>query len=434
MEALSKEVLIEEDFIRGVASRLPLYRDRIVVSRNAFDFFNSSIFEWMNLACTEAYAIVLPWGAWDYGIGALEWIAPLNFKGSQCRAYTISVPSLVKIREILPGNYTVGIAEISGDDGDPPVRVWLTSGWFFFVNIVLAVTSCAVAVLGATRLWDYFAVSRSCVPQITTICIWLEIFSALIRFIYWGIDPHGARGLIPSPQSQSAFRTASLPLTISATILLSVRILCITPRAAVQKRPKIAYQTFWLFQFYWHESLSATSLKVHLNLSRLRIPAYIICFLCFLFEIIAWIFYLGDIPNGFFRIINQIWYIIVVACLSVFYIVTATRIFIALRRSSTSTGSSSGARGASGSHGGSTNGESSTIKKNTKKMRVITMKLSVCAACLVLFVIIAPLTLAPFYTLSPLAHPGYLVFWWVAHTIFNIKSVATILAFTPRSV
>jgi hypothetical protein len=223
VEDFTKEIVIEDDVIRNVAQRLPLYRDRIVLSRNAFENLNGSIYEWMHVACQEAYAIVLPWGLWDTGLGFLEYGVPRDFKGSYCRAYTISVPSYNLIRALLPGTYEVGLASVAGDDGEPPVRTWLSSGWFFFLNIFLAASSCAVAALGATRLYDYFASYGDCKIRIATICIWLETLSALVRFLYWGVDPFSQRRLIPTAPLQSAFRTASFPLSISSTILLSVR-------------------------------------------------------------------------------------------------------------------------------------------------------------------------------------------------------------------
>jgi hypothetical protein len=163
-----------------------------------------------------------------------------------------------------------------------------------------------------------------------------------------------------------------------------------------------------------------------MNLSRFRIPAYICCVLCFLVEILAWVVFVGDLQVGFFfRIINNIWYIIVVVFMAAFYITTAVRIFIALARRHSH--SSAQGRGSTASE----QSASSTRTKSDSHMKTVTMKLSVSAFALLLFVAVAPLTLAPFYNSAAQAHPGYLAFWWVAHSIFNLKSAAAILAFTP---
>lgn len=43
-------------------------------------------------------------------------------------------------------------ANITGDDGETPFRTWLFSGWFWFFQIFLAATSCAVATVAAIKL------------------------------------------------------------------------------------------------------------------------------------------------------------------------------------------------------------------------------------------------------------------------------------------
>lgn len=45
----------------------------------------------------------------------------------------------------------------------------------------------------------------------------------------------------------------------------------------------------------------------------------------------------------------------------------------------------------------------------------------------------ALVALAPFYSIGPFVTVGAIVFWFVSHTILNIKAIATILLFkTPR--
>jgi hypothetical protein len=237
----TKEIIVEQDITTNPTGKLALYADRVIVTPSVFELYNSSLFEWVRVACKSAYAVVLTYGHFDNAIGYVEFTFPNDFAGASCRTYTISVPSYNRIVDLLKND--TGVAAIDSSDGASisPVRVWYQSGWFIFLTVLMAAVSCAVACVGVVRLWFYWRATESCYPQIATICLWLEIVGAFIRFLYWGLDPFGSRRILPYPGSHSAFRTASFPFLISSTILLT---------------------------FYWHEVWSfqiSHSVAVHLT-------------------------------------------------------------------------------------------------------------------------------------------------------------------------
>eukprot|EP01122_Echinamoeba_exundans_P004321 TRINITY_DN14339_c0_g1_i1.p1 TRINITY_DN14339_c0_g1~~TRINITY_DN14339_c0_g1_i1.p1 ORF type:complete len:327 (+),score=14.53 TRINITY_DN14339_c0_g1_i1:128-1108(+) len=317
--------MIEEDVVTNPSAKLGTYAGRVIVTPSVFERFNSSLFEWVNVACKSAYALVLTYGHFDNALGYLEFAFPNDFAGASCRTYTISVPSYNRIADLLKNE--TGFVKIDAADGASisPIRSWYQSGWFIFLTVAMAAISCGVACVGVVRLWFYWRSTETCYPQIATICLWLETAGSFVRFLYWGLDPFGSRRIIPYPGSHSAFRTASFPFLISSTILLT---------------------------FYWPETLSTTSLKISLNVSKFRIPAYILCMLAFFFEAVSFIWYFGSFTTATqLRIFNQVYYVFVSLGMALFYIATAVRIFLALRK-----------RAHSSNHGGSDSSGSSGFR------------------------------------------------------------------------
>jgi hypothetical protein len=146
--------------------------------------------------------------------------------------------------------------------------------------------------------------------------------------------------------------------------------------------------------------------------------------LAFFFEAVSFIWYFGSIMVATqLRLINQVYYVIVSLGMALFYIATASRIFLALRKRSRS----------SNHAGNSGSGTAPSREENRARdvLRNVTIKLCVSALALILLVVIAPMSLAPFYTLAPTAHPGYLAFWFCLHSVVNLKAFSTILAFNP---
>jgi hypothetical protein len=147
--------------------------------------------------------------------------------------------------------------------------------------------------------------------------------------------------------------------------------------------------------------------------------------------------------SNFWRSINAVFYVIVAAGLSVFYIITAARIFIALRKSAPT-----------GAHNSnmSSNSTSAEQKKEDRRREALrnvrtlmqtsncpghkltyppqtTIKLLGSGIFLAIMVIVAPTSLLPYYAAASMSHVGYVIFWIVAHFLVNGKAMTTLAAF-----
>eukprot|EP01122_Echinamoeba_exundans_P017589 TRINITY_DN940_c0_g1_i3.p1 TRINITY_DN940_c0_g1~~TRINITY_DN940_c0_g1_i3.p1 ORF type:complete len:426 (-),score=39.69 TRINITY_DN940_c0_g1_i3:83-1360(-) len=378
------------------------YRDRVVVLVPVFHLINDTFFEWLTAASKHAYGIVLPFGLFDYFLGYPEYLVPTNFGGVSCRIFTISTPAFEEMR-IASNGTTFLNATIDGDDGFTPLHTFFNSAGWIILTIFMAASSVSVCVVSAIRLVQFFKATRSCSPMIATTCLWLEMASAFIRFLYWALDPLGSRGIIPYVGSQSVFRTAGFPFFISSTILLT---------------------------FYWYESLTTTSLKISLNISKFRIPAYVMCAVAFIVETISWIYNLksfSSVPNSV-RSLNQVYYILVALGMSIFYFYTAIRILIALRPIVVG---STDRRSQGSDSRSSSPATSPREQKANKQMRSTTIRLGVSGVSLLGLCILAPMSVAPFYENSPVAHPGYIAWWCILFSVLNVKGLTTTLAFNP---
>jgi hypothetical protein len=387
-----------------------------------FHLLNETFFDWLAGASKHAYAIVLPFGLFDYFLGYPEFLIPPDFGGAPCRIFTISTVNFETLR--LASNGTIFLnATIDGDDGFTPLHTLFYSAGWVVLTIFMAASSVSVCVVAAIRLVQFFRATRSCNPMIATTCLWLEMASAFIRFLYWALDPLGSRGIIPYVSSQSVFRTAGFPFFISSTILLT---------------------------FYWYESLTTTSLKISMNISKFRYPAYVMCGLAFIVEMVSWIYNLKSfttVPSSV-RSLNQstqtsndygfhlaeahfllnfiVYYILVALGMCIFYFYTAIRIFIALRP--IANGSERRSQGSQGSESPSTTPRE---RRANRQLRKTTIRLAVSGICLLAVCILAGMTVAPFYENSPVAHPGYIAWWCLIFSILNVKGLTTSLAFNP---
>lgn len=122
--------------------------------------------------------------------------------------------------------------------------------------------------------------------------------------------------------------------------------------------------------------------------------------------------------------LNLAWYVLISLFMAGFYIVSATRIFLALyKRLKTAS--------ATGSEQSSPGGNLSKREQDGRnKLMDVTRKISGASAALLGIFILAVLTFSPFYMI-PNTHPGYFAFWFVLHTVVNLKALATILSFQP---
>jgi hypothetical protein len=79
-----------------------------------------------------------------------------------------------------------------------------------------------------------------------------------VRFIYYGLDPFSSRRIVHYLTNYT-WKTWGVPFTLSSALLLTM---------------------------YWFESVTNASLTFKFNLSRFRIPAYLLCAFLFVVEIV----------------------------------------------------------------------------------------------------------------------------------------------------
>eukprot|EP01122_Echinamoeba_exundans_P008635 TRINITY_DN2893_c0_g1_i1.p1 TRINITY_DN2893_c0_g1~~TRINITY_DN2893_c0_g1_i1.p1 ORF type:complete len:403 (+),score=13.57 TRINITY_DN2893_c0_g1_i1:405-1613(+) len=351
---------------------------------------------WLRKASQVAELLILPFGFYEDGLGLPEFSLPSTFNVSiGCPTVTISVASRDMILSRLANSTGRNLtATLVSDDGFTPLRSWFHSGWFWALSVACAAFSCAVSVIGLVKLVEYLVYSNSTKISVVSLCILLETAGSVNRFLMWTVDVMGARQLTTQAVS-GAWRTSSLPFTISATLLLT---------------------------FFWHETLSRTSLKISMNVSRLKIPCYLAILFVFVVEIVidALRFTVPDNGSTIRRSFNAIVYIIFAFLISVFYIVTAIRIFVAIRGKN---------RRQLSSNGTATAPED---QRRTDELLRTTIKLFTSALFMILMVFVAVTSLLPYYSRSPMNHLGYIFFWLAVHTLLNAKAIATLLSFTTR--
>jgi hypothetical protein len=392
-----------------------------VIAGRVADFISPAAIKFLDEASRVASAIIVSYGDFEYGLGYLEYAVSKSVlsQGERCPFFTISVPAYNQIVQISTNG--TGLAQVDSTDGISPVRQIFTSGWFFFLTVAEAATSCAIACLAVIRLWRFRQGLGNFKPTIATVCLWLELISCFLRFLYWAFDPFGSRRLIPETIKHMPTRTASFPFTISYASFAHHS----------NTTPYTLNDTFLLssstvlLTFYWHETLSATSLSVKMNISSFRVPAYVTCALAFIVEIVfLGLFSIAEIPVPLVvTFINLGYYVLVMILMAGFYIITASRIFMALYKRYASSMSS----GSTHSHSATTSGDpnhsprlSSREKADRSRLFDVTLRLSVSAGCLVLILAMAVLTFLP-----------YFAFWFVLTVLLNMKSLSTVLSFQP---
>lgn len=207
-------VLYESNIEADFAAKISNYSGRIIVIPPIPDIVSKPAFNWLDTVSKIAAVIIIPYGKFDSAIGMPEYnLANTALaKDQRCVFFTISTNSLNRLIAAL-GNSS-GLMRIDGSDGISPARQTFTSGWFFFITVLMAVTNIAVGCVAVVRLLAFFKVHRW-QPSITNVCLWLELLGALLRFWYWGFDPFGSRRIIPDPIKQSSMKTVNFPFTIS---------------------------------------------------------------------------------------------------------------------------------------------------------------------------------------------------------------------------
>lgn len=165
-----------------------------------------------------------------------------------------------------------------------------------------------------------------------------------VRFLFWGIDPFGQRGILPLP-FQSTWRSLPIPFSIASLFVLV---------------------------FYWYETTSGTSLKFSWSIEVFKIPCYTTIVVTFVLEATSHVlYYTGAEAYAFWLLAYALpaYYLILGLSVGLFFLITSIRILIQLaglhRRWSSAQGSS-------------TNSERSADKAQSKAIRAVRRHLSTC--------------------------------------------------------
>lgn len=235
-------------------------------------------------------------------------------------------------------------------DGLPPWYVALNSPAWWFFSIFACVCSCAVSGLAFIRMWQHYRATGEFRLSVPMIVLALElvggfstyfVFSSVnqlantsqtskkpVRFLYWGIDPFGHRGILPFA-FQSTWRSLPIPFSIASLLVLV---------------------------FYWHETTSTTSLKFSWSIEAFKIPCYTTIAITFILEAISHIlYYTGAETYALWLLVYAlpVYYLILGLSVGLFYLTTSIRILVQLAQlhrrnnNSSSKGSTSSERSAS---------------------------------------------------------------------------------------
>lgn len=291
-----------------------------------------------------------------------------------------------------------GLRLVGYVDSESGVNHWareLSSGAFWFFRVILPFLCAAVIILGVGRLIQLRNAHGSFMPSVMNVAIALETISALLRFIYWVVDPVGAN-IIWTDSARNVWHTVSLPFSISSTLLLTiywhetVRLTLSTNRL-----PSTVGLKFCCFTF----QVSRTSLKFSWSIERLRTPTYILIALTFIVEIVIDGIIVGyRIKIGALIAINSAIYLIMGFSLAIFFIITSVRILSQISRMNSRSGS----------------------QREAKRIIPIATKLIILSACWIFILGCGVTTItAPFTRYRPLA---VIYIWTVLHMIVRALS------------
>lgn len=175
--------------------------------------------------------------------------------------------------------------------------------------------------------------------------------------------------------------------------------------------------------FYWHESMAGANLKLSLKVERFKIPLYVLVFFLFAVEIVIDIFYWMDkaLGNSWLAYLQSVYYGVVGIGLSLFYIVTASRILRQLHVASHRSASQA-----------STTESATKRKEGRMNARSAAVKLIIIGAIILLMVSGALSTLSSGYMAGI---PSWLyAVWYVIHCLLLMKSLATVFLLRVRPV
>eukprot|EP01122_Echinamoeba_exundans_P013406 TRINITY_DN5852_c0_g1_i1.p1 TRINITY_DN5852_c0_g1~~TRINITY_DN5852_c0_g1_i1.p1 ORF type:complete len:492 (+),score=43.29 TRINITY_DN5852_c0_g1_i1:55-1530(+) len=395
-EPISGQLVYENDTdaansdLAGNGNRIALYDDKIVLARGNKV---SSSFKWLSYLATSAHvrAVVMETGDVDAAVGDLEFSGALYNTTYPFPVIGVSSTSRVAIVAAIIDSNSTTVAVTITDNGQSPWRTALFSPAWWICSIVMATLGCAVCVASAIRFSEYWrSLGRfhAGVPQFVLI---FEFCVGLMMFLYWGLDPLGARSIVPHAMHAS-WRTFPLAFSLSGIMILI---------------------------FYWHESLSNTSLRFSWSVDQYKGRLFFIIVFIFLMEVgCAIVYYVEKEGQAAWLVLyaRPAVYVLIGIATSLFYIITASRIIIAiskLRVSTTSSHNSSGEETA----------------REGRRLKPIAVKLLFIGSGYTLAVV------SGFYTLSPgfsRRIPVHYMYPWVAiHFFLILKAFASVAVLVP---
>eukprot|EP01122_Echinamoeba_exundans_P000206 TRINITY_DN10181_c0_g1_i1.p1 TRINITY_DN10181_c0_g1~~TRINITY_DN10181_c0_g1_i1.p1 ORF type:complete len:474 (+),score=33.20 TRINITY_DN10181_c0_g1_i1:1133-2554(+) len=254
------------------------------------------------------------------------------------------------------------------------------SGYFWFICVSLVFVSAAIVILGIGRLFQFRTAIGKWEMNVINAVIVLETVGAILRFVYWVVDPLGFRGIWPD-QARDIWHTISMPLSVAATGLLTL---------------------------YWHETVSASSVKFSFSIERLRIPAYILVVVVFLVEIVFDTLVLTAVSN--LPTIGASIYLVVALGLSIFFIVTSLRVLVQIWRIF---------RAPMGN-------ETTTLTRRLKAIIPVAIKLLITAVSWLGIISAGIVATSDGFNLYI---PSYICgVWWGIHVFLSIKAFSIVLA------
>jgi hypothetical protein len=271
-----------------------------------------------------------------------------------------------------------------------PFREILTGGGFWFCRLAIIFVSFGLIILAIGRLIQFYhALGRFELNVVNGVLI-LELCGLALRFVYWIVGPLGSIPKVWNDEAKDAWHTVSLPFAVNSTLLLT---------------------------FFWHETVNSSSVKFSFSIDTLKIPAAILCVLMFLVEIIIDALVVGKsrLPN--LAIINSAIYLVFAFALSIFFIVTSSRVLFRLLRISRRTPGAN----------------SPDSKKASIKRRIIPVAIKLLLTAFAWLGIIAcgiTTTSAGFGAYRP----DYIVWvWTLLHVFLTAKAGSTLSALRPNT-
>jgi hypothetical protein len=173
-------------------------------------------------------------------------------------------------------------------------------------RVVFTILSATVSVIALAHLIAYVKIYGPLV-SVPQVCLAIATVANIFRTIYNALDPVYLGVAFTGPGAHMT-STISIPANIIMTLLIA---------------------------FYWAELLDSSKVKVTAFLSKMKIPFILISIVVTVFEIASSGARAALLPNvDFIATITVILYLIITVAMTIFFIITGTRVLLYIRSSS----------------------------------------------------------------------------------------------------